>query len=188
VEEPVVGQVAVGGYPIERLSREALRRQFGVVPQNARHITGSIAENILFGSMSAGVDAAWKAAEQVGLADFIKRLPMGMQTVVSDGAATFSGGERQRIMLARAMVSNPAVLILDEATSALDNVSQQIVMDTLLASGATRIVVAHRLSTIVSADVIHVLVDGKIVESGNYQELMAHGDHFPMLVRPQLVD
>lgn len=185
VEQATAGQVTIGGYSIDRLSREALRRQFGVVPQNARLITGSIAENILFGAGSADIDDAWSAAEQVGLADFIRALPMGMLTVISDGAATFSGGERQRIMVARALVSKPSIVVLDEATSALDNLSQHVVMETLLASGSTRIVVAHRLSTVAAADVIHVVVAGRIVESGTYGELIAAGGHFTELAKRQ---
>ncbi len=114
-------------------------------------------------------------------------MPMGMFTVLSEGAGTLSGGQRQRIALARALVARPRILFLDEATSALDNVSQQTVMDSMRRMNATRIIVAHRLSTIQDADRIFVLRDGRIVESGDYEQLMAADGVFRQLAERQLV-
>ncbi|MEO8120543.1 MAG: ATP-binding cassette domain-containing protein, partial [Rhodoferax sp.] len=117
----------------------------------------------------------------------IKAMPMGMQTVISEGAGTISGGQRQRLMIARALVNRPAVLLFDEATSALDNQTQAIVANSVRQLNATRIVIAHRLSTIIQADRIFVIVAGKVVETGNYSELMALGGHFAELSKRQQI-
>jgi ATP-binding cassette subfamily C protein len=111
---------------------------------------------------------------------------MGMHTVLSEGASTFSGGQRQRLMIARAIIHRPRLLFFDEATSALDNRTQAIVGRSLEHLAATRLVIAHRLSTIVNADRIHVLERGRIVESGTYRELMQHGSVFAALARRQI--
>ena len=114
-------------------------------------------------------------------------MPMGMYTVISEGAGTISGGQRQRLMIARALVNRPAVLLFDEATSALDNQTQAIVARSIKQLDATRIVIAHRLSTIIHADRIFVIVAGKVLETGSYAELMALGGHFAELARRQQV-
>jgi ABC-type bacteriocin/lantibiotic exporter with double-glycine peptidase domain len=132
------------------------------------------------------MDDAWEAAERSGLADDIRAMPMGMQTVVSEGGGAFSGGQKQRLMIARAIVNRPRILFFDEATSALDNQTQKQVTDSLDAMHATRIVIAHRLSTVINADRIVVLVKGRVVENGSYDELMKLNGPFSELARRQV--
>lgn len=188
METPDSGTVTFDGQPLEQLNKSAVRRQVGVVPQNAALITGSIIDNILFGCPGGTEADAWRAAELVGLADDIRAMPMGLRTVVSDGAATFSGGQRQRIMLARVVARDPRIVVLDEATSALDNITQAAVADSLANLGATRIVVAHRLSTIRRADKIVVMVNGRVAEQGSFGELVQAGNEFSRLVRLQVLE
>ena len=149
-------------------------------------MTGSILDNIV-GASNLPVEEAWDAARRSGIADDIKQMPMGMQTYISEGGSTFSGGQRQRLLIARALVTRPRIIFFDEATSALDDQSQAMVTDSLKRLDATRIVIAHRLSTVVDADHILVLKRGKVVESGTYQELMALGGIFAELAQRQLV-
>jgi ATP-binding cassette subfamily C protein len=148
-------------------------------------MTGDLFTNIA-GSSAATLDDAWEAARMAGLDDDVRRMPMGMHTMVSDGGGTLSGGQRQRLMIARAIVSRPRILLMDEATSALDNRTQAIVSASLDGLRATRVVIAHRLSTIQRADRIHVLVAGAIVESGSYDALMARDGVFASMARRQL--
>ncbi|HEU4883980.1 MAG TPA: ATP-binding cassette domain-containing protein, partial [Longimicrobium sp.] len=151
-----------------------------------RVMTGDLFTNIV-GSSAATLDDAWEAARMSGLDEDIRRMPMGMHTLVSDGGGTLSGGQRQRLMIARAIVNRPRILLMDEATSALDNRTQAIVSASLDGLRATRVVIAHRLSTILHADRIYVLVAGAIVESGTFDELMARDGVFASMARRQLV-
>ena len=151
-----------------------MRRQLGVVLQHGRINTDSIFENIGAGS-PVSLDQAWEAAEDAGLADDISAMPMGMQTVISEGGGNLSGGQRQRLMIARALVRNPSILLFDEATSALDNRTQAIVSRSLNKRNVSRLVIAHRLSTIREADKIYVLDDGLVVEEGSF-EVLCHSD------------
>jgi NHLM bacteriocin system ABC transporter ATP-binding protein len=185
-EAPESGVVTYDQQDLRGLDPEAVRRQIGVVTQSGRLMSGDIFSNIA-GSSSATVDEAWEAARMAGLDEDIRQMPMGMHTVISDGGAAFSGGQRQRLMIARALLRRPSVLFFDEATSALDNRTQEIVSHSLERLKATRIVVAHRLSTIRNADRIHVLQSGSIVETGSYDELMALDGVFAQLARRQLV-
>lgn len=185
LEVPSRGSVLYDGRSLSELDQLAVRRQLGVVPQNASLATGSILENIMNGRLDVTESDAWQAAEWVGLADDIRAMPMGMATTVSDGASTFSGGQKQRIMLARVLAGRPRVVVLDEATSALDNLTQAQVMESLLGLGQTRIVVAHRLSTIRQADRIIVVDDGRVVEQGTYDGLIDKGGHFATLAQRQ---
>ena len=130
---------------------------------------------------------AWEAARQAGLAEDIENMPMGMHTVVSEGVNTLSGGQRQRVMIARAVARRPRILLFDEATSALDNQSQAIVSRTLGNLNVTRIVIAHRLSTVRQVDRIIVLVDGKIVQSGSFSELSSTPGTFASFAQRQLL-
>ena len=164
---------------------EAVRRQVGVVIQSAQLSAGSILQNIV-GVLPFTEEQAWAAAEHAGIAGEIRAMPMAMQTIVTEGGATFSGGQRQRLMIARALLRRPRILIFDEATSALDNETQTTVTASLAELGTTRIVIAHRLSTIREADRLYVMDGGRIVESGAYQELLDAGGHFTRLARRQL--
>ena len=134
------------------------------------------------------MDDAWEAARKAGVADDIRAMPMGMHTIISEGQGGISGGQRQRLMIARAVAPNPKILIFDEATSALDNKTQKMVNDSLDSMGCTRIVIAHRLSTIRHCDRILVLDGGKIIESGTYDELIAQNGYFAELVERQKLD
>lgn len=188
LEAPTGGQVLLDGRALSSLDKVAVRQQLGVVPQEAALVTGSLLDNIVGGDQSITEADAWAAAQQAGLAADIAAMPMGMQTVVSDGAGTFSGGQRQRIMLARALARKPRIVILDEATSALDNTAQATVARSLENLGATRVVVAHRLSTIRHADQIVVLVQGVVQQVGSYDELMAVDGPFRDLASRQTTD
>jgi NHLM bacteriocin system ABC transporter ATP-binding protein len=167
------------------LDTQAVRRQLGVVIQNGKLMAGDIFSNIV-GSGSYTSSDAWEAAEMVGFAADIKKMPMGMYTLVSEGGSTLSGGQRQRLMLARALIGKPRIVLLDEATSALDNKTQEIVTHSLESQHTTRIVIAHRLSTVINADCIYVLQNGKIAQAGNYRELMAVEGPFRELAARQL--
>jgi ATP-binding cassette subfamily C protein len=184
-ESPEVGSVSYDEQDLAGVDVEAVRRQMGVVLQSGRVMTGDLFTNIV-GSSPATLDDAWEAARMSGLDEDIRRMPMGMHTLVSDGGGTLSGGQRQRLMIARAIVNRPRILLMDEATSALDNRTQAIVSASLDGLRATRVVIAHRLSTILHADRIHVLVAGAIVESGTFDELMARDGVFAAMARRQL--
>jgi NHLM bacteriocin system ABC transporter ATP-binding protein len=179
------GSIHYDGQEIGGLDIQAVRRQIGVVLQSGRLMSGDILTNII-GSGSASLEEAWEAARMAGFADDIKQMPMGMHTVISEGGGTLSGGQRQRLMIARAIVSRPRILLFDEATSALDNRTQGIVSASLERLQATRIVVAHRLSTIVKADRICVVDHGRIVETGQHHELMARNGLYAELAKRQL--
>lgn len=180
------GAVYYDNQDLASLDARSVRRQLGVVLQNGKLMPGDIFTNIV-GSSARTIEDAWEAARMAGLADDIEAMPMGMYTVIAEGANTISGGQRQRLMIARALVNRPAVLLFDEATSALDNATQAIVANSVRQLAATRIVIAHRLSTIIDADRIFVIVAGKVVESGNYSELMAQGGHFAELSKRQQI-
>ncbi|MFP4351826.1 MAG: NHLP bacteriocin export ABC transporter permease/ATPase subunit [Puniceicoccaceae bacterium] len=184
-EDPSRGEISFDERNLENLDREAVRRQLGVVLQNGELLPGDIATNIL-GSKNLPVEKAWQAAGLAGLREEIEAMPMGMQTLLSEGAETVSGGQRQRILIARALVGDPAVLLLDEATSALDNRTQARVARSLASLRVTRIVIAHRLSTVRGADRIYVLDRGQVVEAGTYEDLMAEDGVFAALARRQI--
>jgi ATP-binding cassette subfamily C protein len=157
----------------------------GSVLQNGRVMAGDIFSNIV-GSGTLTQDDAWEAARMAGFEADIRAMPMGLQTVIGDGGSTLSGGQRQRLMIARAIVRRPRMLLFDEATSALDNRTQETVSKSLESLAATRVVVAHRLSTVVNADRIYVMQRGRIVEQGNYRELMQRRGLFAALARRQI--
>jgi ABC-type bacteriocin/lantibiotic exporter with double-glycine peptidase domain len=157
-----------------------------VVLQSGGLRTGSLYENIA-GTQSVSMEQAWEAARLAGLDADIKAMPMGMYTHLSDAAAVLSGGQRQRVIIARALAAKPRILVFDEATSALDNHTQAIVSETLANLERTCIIIAHRLSTIRKADRILVLNQGRIVESGTYEHLLALGGIFTELATKQLL-
>jgi ATP-binding cassette subfamily C protein len=184
-EQPEVGSIYYDGGAYDSMNKELVRRQIGVVLQNGSLMSGSIYQNIV-GNSELTLEDAWDAARMAGMEDDIKHMPMEMHTVVSEGAGTFSGGQRQRLMIARAIVHKPRLLFMDEATSALDNRTQNIVSESLDKLRATRIVIAHRLSTIKNADRIFVMDKGEIVESGTYNELMELDGLFNKLAKRQI--
>ena len=185
-ERPETGTISYDGQSLADLDARAVRRQLGVVIQSARILSGSIFQNIV-GAANLTLDDAWEAARIAGIAEEIERMPMGMHTFVSDAGAAFSGGQRQRLLIARAVVGRPRMLLFDEATSALDNRTQSAVSAALDELQATRIVIAHRLSTIRTADRIVVLERGRVVEQGRHDELMAGDGLFAALARRQIV-
>jgi len=174
-ESPSAGAVLYDGQDLAELEVAAVRRQCGVVLQRGALLAGSIKTNIV-GSGNYTLEDAWEAAEMAGIAPDIEALPMGMQTVLSEGTNTLSGGQRQRLMIARALVSRPRIVLLDEATSALDNPTQRLVAESTRKLNSSRLVVAHRLSTVADADKIVVLDQGKVVQQGRYEELLADQD------------
>ncbi len=186
-DTPTSGAVLFDDKNLQDLNLRAVRRQFGVVLQNSQLMAGDIFSNIA-GVSNASIDDAWDAARQSGLDEDIQRMPMGMHTTIGEGSSTLSGGQRQRILISRALIGSPRILFFDEATSALDNRSQAVVSESLLRLKTTRIVVAHRLSTIVHADQILVMDQGQIVQSGTYQELIAQPGLFAELARRQLTE
>jgi ABC-type bacteriocin/lantibiotic exporter with double-glycine peptidase domain len=184
-EKSETGSVYFDGRDMENLDVRDFRRQIGVVLQSGQIIPGDILTNII-GAANLTIDDAWEAARMVGLADDIKEMPMGMHTMVPPGGGTFSGGQRQRLLIARAIVRRPRVLFFDEATSALDNRAQAVVSESIEKLQVTRLVIAHRLSTIINADRIYVLEHGKIIETGVYEELMANRGFFYELAKRQI--
>ena len=184
-ETPTKGTISYDGQNLADLSLPSVRTQMGVVLQNGQLMTGDIFTNIV-GTRLLTQDDAWEAAEAAGIAQDISEMPMGMQTVISEGSSNISGGQRQRLLIARALVNKPAILIFDEATSALDNRSQAIVTESLDKLNATRIVVAHRLSTIRGCDRVIVMDEGRIAEEGGFDELVEKGGIFAELVKRQV--
>ncbi|MGW0367087.1 NHLP bacteriocin export ABC transporter permease/ATPase subunit [Streptomyces sp. NPDC002990] len=185
-DKPLSGSVLYDGQDLAALDQAAVRRQCGVVLQNAQPFTGSILDCIR-GAETFSVEEAWEAAAMAGLAEDIKAMPMGMHTMLSDGGGTVSGGQRQRLMIAQALIRKPRVLFFDEATSALDNEAQRVVIESTRTLRATRIVIAHRLSTIMDADRVIAMADGRIVQQGPPAELLADTTGlFHELVRRQL--
>ncbi|WP_405777758.1 NHLP bacteriocin export ABC transporter permease/ATPase subunit [Streptomyces sp. NBC_00859] len=173
-DPPVAGDVLYDGQDLTALDRAAVRRQCGVVLQNAQPLTGSVLDCIC-GAEVFTQEEAWEAAAMAGLAEDIKRMPMGLHTMIAGGGA-ISGGQRQRLMIAQALIRRPRILFLDEATSALDNETQRTVIDSTRALNATRIVIAHRLSTVMDADRVVVMADGRIVQQGPPDRLLADAD------------
>jgi ABC-type bacteriocin/lantibiotic exporter with double-glycine peptidase domain len=184
-ERPGSGTVYFDGQDLAGLEIEAVRRQIGVVLQTSKPISGTIFENIV-GSAPLSVNDAMEACKLAGLDEEIRGMPMGLHTMIGDGGGGISGGQRQRLMIARAIAGKPRILLFDEATSALDNRTQAIVSQSLAGLQATRVVIAHRLSTVVHADRIFVLDKGSVAESGTYYELMQRKGIFHELAIRQL--
>jgi ABC-type bacteriocin/lantibiotic exporter with double-glycine peptidase domain len=187
-EKPQKGSIYFNGKDINSVDLRSLRNKIGVVLQNGKLFNGDIYSNIVISAPTLTVDDAWEAAETAGLADDIRAMPMGMFTMISEGSGGISGGQKQRLMIARAVAPKPRILILDEATSALDNITQKKVSEALDKLNCTRIVIAHRLSTIKQCDRIIVLDKGRIIEDGKYDELIANNGFFAELVERQRVN
>ena len=186
-EKPNKGAVYYDGKDINDLDKKSLRSHIGSVMQNGKLMRGDIFSNIVLIAPQLTLDDAWEAAEIAGIADDIKEMPMGMNSFVLEGQGGISGGQKQRLLIARAVAPKPKILILDEATSALDNITQKKVSNALDKLESTRLVIAHRLSTIKQCDRIVVIEDGKIVEDGTYDELMKQNGIFVDLVKRQQV-
>ena len=187
-ETPEKGAIFYDGRDLAGLDPRSLRRKMGVVSQNGELMQGDIYSNITISAPHLNLEAAWEAAEIAGIAQDIRDMPMGMQTVISEGQGGISGGQKQRLLIARAVAPGPSILILDEATSALDNKTQKHVAEALDQLRCTRIVIAHRLSTIRNCDRILVMDEGSIAEEGSYEELIAKKGIFADLVERQRLD
>lgn len=182
------GRISIGQYDIAMISNESLRRFIGIVPQKVELFSGTLLSNICLGDLQPDMRRVLDIITQLGLKDFVDALPKGLDTIVSEQGTTFSGGERQRIAIARALYKQPEVLIFDEATSSLDSISERFVKQTLhalAAQGKTIIVIAHRLSTIKDADRIVVIDKGEVAESGTHSELIAQNGVFQRLWHAQ---
>ncbi|MDR3302327.1 MAG: ATP-binding cassette domain-containing protein [Spirochaetaceae bacterium] len=184
-EKPLFGSIYYDSKDLEKLDMKSVRKLIGTVMQNSKLGQGSIYENIVVSAPHLTLDDAWAAAEMAGFAEDIRAMPMGMFTMVSEGGGGFSGGQKQRLVIARALAAKPRLLLFDEATSALDNITQQHVAEALGRLKCTRLVIAHRLSTIRRCDRILVLEQGRIAEDGAYDDLIKRGGLFVDLVARQ---
>ena len=187
-EKPEKGSIRFDGKDINSLDLPSLRKKIGTVMQDSGLFQGDIYSNIVITAPELTLGDAWEAAEKAGIADDIRAMPMQMNTVIAEGPGGISGGQRQRLMIARAIAPKPKILMFDEATSALDNITQKQVSEALDAMGCTRIIIAHRLSTIKHCDRILVIDEGKIIEDGTYDELIKKNGYFAELVARQRLD
>jgi len=183
-EVPRRGSICYDGQDLQLVDRVAVRRQLGVVLQHASLSLGDIYSNVT-GNTPRPQDVVWEALRLAGIEDEVRAMPMGLMTLIPDGGASLSGGQRQRLLIARALINRPKILLFDEATSALDSRAQRCVSESVATLHATRVVIAHRLSTVREADVIVVLDRGRIVETGTYAELLAQGGVFARLAAQQ---
>lgn len=186
-ESPSNGQILYDRYDLQDLDLQSIRRQVGVVLQQNELLSASIRENLIINAPLASQEEIEEAAKSADIHDDIMAMPMRYETIITEGGATFSGGQRQRLAIARALVPKPKILFFDEATSALDNVSQERIEKSLAQLKATRIIIAHRLSTIEKADRIIVIAEGKIVQEGSFQKLMAQEGLFREMVKRQQI-
>ena len=186
LEKPSSGVVYYDGHDLDRINRRALHQQVGVVTQDGSLRPRTVRDNIIGVATDLTLDDAWRAARLAAVDRDIRAMPMGMFTVVTESSAVFAGGQVQRIMLAAALVRSPRVLLLDEATSWLDNDTQATVMGRIAELAVTRIVVAHRLSTIRNADRIYVLDEGRVAEQGTFAQLIETPGIFRDLANRQM--
>jgi ABC-type bacteriocin/lantibiotic exporter with double-glycine peptidase domain len=184
-ETPSQGSVYYDNQDLAELDLQAVRRQCGVVLQDGRLFAGTLRDNVC-GAAAYSLERVLEAARLAGLDEDIAHLPMGVATMVPHGGGTLSVGQRQRVLIARALIHRPRMLFFDEATSALDNRTQETVSASLQNLAATRVVIAHRLSTVVNADQIYVVSNGRIVENGTYRDLMQTRGLFANLARRQI--
>jgi len=185
-EKPESGSIYYDDQDMNAFDVGSIRRQMGVVLQNDTVLSGSILQNIV-GSSGMKEEDAWEAARKVAFDKDIEEMPMGMFTMIPAGGLSLSGGQLQRLIIARAIIRNPNILIFDEATSALDNITQAVVRKSLDELKVTRIVIAHRLSTIINADKIYVMKDGSVIETGTYDELMNQKGWFYEMAQRQKI-
>ncbi|MDE0956779.1 MAG: ABC transporter ATP-binding protein/permease [Pseudomonadales bacterium] len=182
-----VGSIRIDGQDLRDVQQLSLRQAIGVVPQDTVLFNDTIWNNVAYGCTDASDEAIWKAIDMASLRTFVESIPEGVQTIVGERGLKVSGGEKQRIAIARVLLKNPSILLFDEATSALDSESERSILKALaqISANKTTIVIAHRLSTIVDADRILVIDDGKLVEQGSHQELLTHGGHYARLWQMQ---
>ena len=185
-EEPWDGSVTYDGRDLARLDPAAVRRQMGVVLQSSRPLGATVRECVT-GPRRMDDGEVWALLEEAGLGDDVRDMPERLHAPVGDHGLALSGGQRQRLMIAGALAGRPRILLMDEATSALDNLTQAVVMRTVMSSPATRVIVAHRMSTVRDADRIVVVAGGRIAEEGTPAALLAADGHFARLARRQEV-
>jgi ABC-type bacteriocin/lantibiotic exporter with double-glycine peptidase domain len=185
---PTQGSLLYDGIPLQKLNYQEVRKQFGVVLQESFLFSGSVRENIAFNNPQIDMNHIVRAAQEADIHEDIEKLPMKYETLVSEGGSVFSGGQRQRLALARALANRPAILLLDEATSALDVATERIVEQNLNKLSCTQIVIAHRLSTIRHADLILVLHEGQIVEQGTHEFLLRRNRFYAQLIKTQVAN
>lgn len=183
---PTDGEIYYDGIPLRCLNYQDVRRQFGVVMQDASIFSGSILHNITLNDPTMAQEKVARAAELAAIHNDIMHMPMGYETMVAEGGSALSGGQRQRLALARAIAHQPVILLLDEATSSLDVTTEHNVEQNLRKIACTQIIIAHRLSTIRNADLILVLDQGTIVEQGTHNELMLHNGYYARLMQSQI--
>jgi ABC-type bacteriocin/lantibiotic exporter with double-glycine peptidase domain len=183
---PTSGEILYDGIPLQELNYRTLRSQVGVVLQESRLFSGSIRENIAFNDPTVDLEKVLRAAKVAAIHDDIEAMPMGYETLVSEGSTGLAGGQCQRLSLARALAHQPVLLLLDEATSHLDVVTERQVDENLSRMLCTRIVIAHRLSTIRNASLILVLDQGRIVERGSHEDLLSRHGYYTELVETQM--
>jgi ATP-binding cassette subfamily B protein/subfamily B ATP-binding cassette protein MsbA len=188
--DPTQGSICIDGYDLRQVTQNSLRSQMGIVLQDPFLFAGTVEENIRFGRLDASQEAVEAAAKAVGAHEFISRLRLGYETPVEEGGVVLSVGQRQLISFARALLANPRILILDEATSSVDTQTEMVIQQALtrLLQDRTAFVIAHRLSTVVNADRIVVIQDGRIVEQGTHTELLELGGRYYQLYRQGFED
>lgn len=187
-EKPQSGNIFYDDKNLNKLDLKSVRQNMGVVTQDGKLFQGDIFSNISVSAPDLTMEEAWKVAETANAADMIRAMPMGMHTIITEGSGGISGGQKQRLMIARAIAPKPKILIFDEATSALDNITQKKISQALDNIKCTRIVIAHRLSTIKNCNRIIVLEQGHIIEDGTYDELINAKGFFADLVARQQLD
>lgn len=185
-EKPESGSIFYDSYDLARTNKQSIRQKIGTCLQDGKMFSGTLFENVSITKPNATETEAWEALEIAALDDDVRDMPMGMHTLLSENGGTISGGQRQRLLIARAVLPKPSILFMDEATSALDNIKQKRVTDNLDKMHCTRITIAHRLSTIINCDRIIVLDDGRITEEGTFEQLMEKKELFYELSKRQL--
>jgi ABC-type bacteriocin/lantibiotic exporter with double-glycine peptidase domain len=183
---PTQGEIYYDQLPLSSMNPQEVRAQFGVVMQDIGLFNGSIRENIAFNTPGVSLEAVVWAAQHAAIHDDIIKMPMDYETIVSEGGSAISGGQRQRLALARALVRNPVILLLDEATSSLDVATERVVEQNLNRLSCTQIIIAHRLSTIRNADIILAVDQGTIVEQGTHEELLKRDGFYASLIKSQM--
>ena len=186
-EKPTKGKIFYDNKDVETMDKCEMRKQMGVVLQDGAMVVGNIYSNVTLAAPGMEPAEVEDLLDEVGMHEDMQKMPMGIFTAVSEGGGTLSGGQMQRVLIARALANNPSILYFDEATSALDNITQQNVCERLEKRNMTRVMIAHRLSTVKNCDRILVMDQGRIVEDGNYEELMKKEGLFYELVKRQEV-